>query len=52
MIAPTNIHPPKNWQDFETIYLKLWGEIWQIPHENEFNSHHSQGRQGVDIMDR
>jgi len=49
MIAPTNIHPPKNWQDFETLCLKLWGEIWQIPHEIEFNSDNSQGQQGVDI---
>lgn len=49
MIAPTNIHPPKNWQDFETLCLKLWGEIWQIPHEIEFNSDNAQGQHGVDI---
>lgn len=49
MIAPTAIQPPKNWQDFETLCLKLWGEIWEIPHEIEFNSDNSQGQQGVDI---
>jgi hypothetical protein len=49
MIAPIAIHPPKNWQDFETLCLKLWGEIWQIPHEIEFNSDNAQGQQGVDI---
>lgn len=49
MIAPTNLTPPKNWQDFETLCLKLWGEIWNIPHEIEFNSDNSQGQQGVDI---
>ncbi|MET3114618.1 hypothetical protein AAKU52_002353 [Pedobacter sp. CG_S7] len=49
MIAPTNIHPPKNWQDFETLCLKLWGEIWQIPHDIEFNSDNAQGQHGVDI---
>jgi len=49
MISPTNIHPPKNWQDFETLCLKLWGEIWEIPHEIEFNSDNAQGQQGVDI---
>lgn len=49
MIAPLAIHPPKNWQDFETLCLKLWGEIWEIPHEIEFNSDNSQGQQGVDI---
>jgi hypothetical protein len=49
MKSPLNIHPPKNWQDFETLCLKLWGEIWNIPHEIEFNSDNSQGQHGVDI---
>ncbi|SEW57447.1 hypothetical protein [Chitinophaga arvensicola] len=49
MKAPVNIHPPKNWQDFETLCLKLWGEIWKTPHEIEFNSSNSQGQNGVDI---
>lgn len=49
MKAPLNIHPPKNWQDFETLCLKLWGEIWKVPHEIEFNSDNSQGQNGVDI---
>lgn len=49
MKAPVNIHPPKNWQDFETLCLKLWGEIWNIPHEIDFNSDNSQGQNGVDI---
>lgn len=49
MKAPVNIHPPKNWQDFETLCLKLWGEIWNIPHEIDFNSDNSQGQDGVDI---
>ncbi len=49
MIAPLNLHPPKNWQDFETLCLRLWGEIWKIPHEIEFNSDNSQGQEGVDI---
>lgn len=49
MKAPINIHPPKNWQDFETLCLKLWGEIWNIPHEIDFNSDNSQGQNGVDI---
>lgn len=50
MKSPINIHPPKNWQDFETLCLKLWGEIWNIPHEIEFNSDNSQGQHGVDIF--
>lgn len=49
MNAPINIHPPKNWQDFETLCLKIWGEIWNVPHEIEFNSDNSQGQNGVDI---
>lgn len=49
MISPSNIHPPKNWQDFETLCLKLWGEIWNIPDEIEFNSDNSQGQHGVDV---
>lgn len=49
MKSPLNIHPPKNWQDFETLCLKLFGEIWKIPHEIEFNSDNSQGQNGVDI---
>jgi len=49
MIAPHNLRAPKNWQDFETLCLKLWGEIWMIPHEIEFNSDNSQGQDGVDI---
>lgn len=49
MKSPLNIHPPKNWQDFEMLCLKLWGEIWKVPHEIEFNSDNSQGQNGVDI---
>jgi len=49
MISPININPPKNWQDFEMLCLELWGAIWNIRHEIEFNSDNSQGQQGVDI---
>lgn len=49
MIASNNIHPPKNWQDFEMLCLKLWGEVWEIPHEIDFNSDNAQGQHGVDI---
>jgi hypothetical protein len=49
MISPVNIAPPKNWQDFELLCLKLWGEIWEIPRDIELNSDNAQGQQGVDI---
>jgi hypothetical protein len=50
MIAPIEIAAPKNHQDFELLCLRLWGEIWEIPHEIEFNSDNSQGQNGVDIF--
>lgn len=28
MQVPTQIHKPANWQDFETLCMKLWGRIW------------------------
>jgi len=31
------------------LCLKLWGEIWNIPDEIDFNSDNSQGQHGVDI---
>ena len=49
MIAQHNIYPPKNWQDFELLCLKLWGEIWNAKDDIEFNSDNSSGQDGVDI---
>lgn len=49
MISPQNIIPPKNWQDFETLCLKLWGEIWHKRDDIDFNSDNSSGQDGVDI---
>ncbi|EOR94533.1 hypothetical protein ADIARSV_2295 [Arcticibacter svalbardensis MN12-7] len=49
MISSNNMNTPKNWQDFETLCLKLWGEIWSVSHEIEFNSDNAQGQKGVDI---
>jgi len=49
MISQLNIYPPKNWQDFEFLCLKLWGEIWKSQEDIEFNSDNSSGQDGVDI---
>lgn len=49
MISQQNIYPPKNWQDFEMLCLKLWGEIWNTQDDIEFNSDNSSGQDGVDI---
>ncbi len=39
---------PSNWQDFETICKKLWGEIWNYP-EIKKNGRLGQIQYGVDI---
>ena len=31
------------------LCLKLWGEIWNVPDEIEFNSDNAQGQHGVDV---
>lgn len=49
MISSQNILSPSNWQDFELLCLKLWGEIWSKQDEIEFNSDNSNGQDGVDI---
>lgn len=49
MLSQQNIYPPKNWQDFELLCLKLWGEMWRVTDEIDFNSDNSSGQDGVDI---
>lgn len=39
---------PENWQDFESLCKKLWGEIWECP-EIKKNGRTGQKQQGVDI---
>jgi hypothetical protein len=39
---------PSNWQDFETLCKKLWGEIWSCP-EIKKNGREGQTQHGVDI---
>lgn len=43
------IYPPQSWTDFEELCLKLWGILWEIPNEIDYNSTNSQGQNGVDI---
>ncbi len=31
MEAPQTLRRPSNWQDFESLCKKLWGEIWNCP---------------------
>jgi hypothetical protein len=42
------IRKPKNWQDFETLCKKLWGELWDC-HEIKKNGSPGQSQKGVDI---
>jgi hypothetical protein len=43
------ISKPENWQDFESLCKKLWGEIWEIPHKIKKNGRLGQPQSGVDI---
>lgn len=40
---------PENWQDFETLCKKLWGEIWNIPYKIKKNGRAGQDQNGIDI---
>lgn len=48
MEAPRSLRRPANWQDFETLCKKLWGEIWNCP-EIKKNGRPGQQQHGVDI---
>lgn len=44
-----HIQRPKNWQDFESLCKKLWGEIWKIQDTIKKNGRAGQPQSGVDI---
>jgi hypothetical protein len=43
------IGKPENWQDFESLCKKLWGEIWEIPNLIKKNGRLGQDQSGVDV---
>ncbi len=47
----TQIPPPKNWQDFETLCADLWEKIWNDP-QTQKNCRSGQAQHGVDIFGR
>ena len=49
MEAPKNLRRPSNWQDFESLCKKLWGEIWKCP-EIQKNGRLGQKQLGVDVF--
>lgn len=48
MKAPKSLRKPLNWQDFETLCKKLWGEIWEC-REIQKNGRSGQSQNGVDV---
>ncbi|PHS10019.1 MAG: hypothetical protein COA88_03030 [Kordia sp.] len=48
MKAKKQLRKPENWQDFENLCKKLWGEIWKCP-EIKKNGRSGQSQQGVDV---
>jgi hypothetical protein len=48
MEISTTLRRPANWQDFETLCKKLWGEIWNCS-EIKKNGRLGQTQNGVDI---
>jgi len=43
------LRKPENWQDFESLCKKLWGELWEIPHKIKKNGRLGQPQNGVDV---
>ncbi len=49
MEAQQTLRRPSNWQDFESLCKKLWGEIWNCP-EIQKNGRLGQEQSGVDVF--
>jgi len=43
------LRKPDNWQDFENLAKKLWGELWEIPFKIKKNGRLGQPQNGVDV---
>lgn len=48
MKSPQTLRRPENWQDFESLCMKLWCGIWSCP-EIKKNGRSGQKQHGVDI---
>jgi hypothetical protein len=49
MESPQTLRRPSNWQDFESLCKKLWGEIWNCP-EIQKNGRLGQEQNGIDVF--
>lgn len=43
------LRKPENWQDFEGLCKKLWGEIWKVANKIKKNGRLGQPQSGVDV---
>lgn len=50
MEAQKTLRRPANWQDFEQLCKKLWGEIWECPNEIQKNGRLGQEQFGIDVF--
>ncbi|GLR16004.1 hypothetical protein [Portibacter lacus] len=48
MEAKKHLRKPENWEDFESLCKKLWGEIWDCK-EIKKNGRKGQSQNGVDV---
>lgn len=48
MDAKKQLRRPENWQDFERLCKKLWGEVWKCP-EIKRHGRSGQPQSGVDV---
>jgi hypothetical protein len=44
------LRKPENWQDFEGLCKKLWGEIWHVANKIKRNGRLGQPQSGVDVF--
>jgi hypothetical protein len=49
--SASQIPPPKNWQEFETLCWDLWRRIWNAPNTQK-NGRSGQAQFGVDVSGR
>ena len=49
MKGKLQLRKPENWQDFESLCKKLWGEIWGCPSTIKKHGRTGQEQHGVDI---
>ncbi len=49
MKGKLQLRKPENWQDFESLCKRLWGEIWECPSTIKKHGRTGQNQHGVDI---